>query len=156
MAVAACCCTKKEFGNAQIRLLFAGFAYVGAVAAPYRSRAPIKRGTLPSRVTPGLIYVFHLQQDFDPEALVCRTIPDRLRSLGAEVLYAPRSGLDMATPNLGNPVWGIDFKFGKGRYALRNAYDPVLDEEFARRYSPRRRGPDPRTDRYLLSTTPQS
>jgi hypothetical protein len=73
-----------------------------------------------------------------------KTLPRRLRLVGAEVVYAPRSGLDMATPNLGNPLWQIEFKVASRSYAIRNAYNPSLAAEFLSHDSTRRRGPDPR------------
>jgi hypothetical protein len=146
-------CHKRVFGQAQMNSVFTGFEYVGAFAS--RDRKLVHdlnaRQSLPLQLQLGFTYVFHLVQDCEFEALACRILPQRLRAVGAEVVNAPSSGLDMATPNLGNPFWAIRFKFAGTTYAIHNRYDRKRADQFAVAGLLRRDGPDPRIDDYFLT-----
>lgn len=137
-----------------VEAVFLGFDYVGEFPAndvDLGSRRHEKTG-LPERLGPGPQYVFHLENDRDFEEIPTRLLPSRLRAAGATVIDAPKSWRDMAIPNIGNPIWWIEFTYGRYRGRIRNCIDMKRWEQFSSSArDPRRNASDPRIDHYVLT-----
>jgi hypothetical protein len=95
--------------------VLSGFEFVGDFPAgdwTLIDAIPHRVLPFPSRWLPRRRYVFHTDMKVTVEELATQVLPTGLRTAGAEVIWAPRSGDDMAVPNMGNPLWSIDFRQG--------------------------------------------
>lgn len=153
LAAALLSCERRDDGLHGIPDVFSGFAFVGEFPArdvgldgrPHDSTA------LPSRWLPGPQYVFHLDSDRDFEEVSTLLLPHRLRAVGATVIHAPKTWRDMAIPNMGNPLWQIEFWQGRRRALLRNRFDREQAKQYWNSTKLRRNLPDPRVDDYVLT-----
>lgn len=103
LAVVVGGCRKSERGLLGVETLFAGFTYVGDF--PVRDVGLTSHShdatVLPMRWMPGPQYIFHLDNGGEFEEIPTRLLPDRLRSVGASIVYAPKSWREMAIPKYG-------------------------------------------------------
>lgn len=156
LAAALASCTKSEHGLHGMDRVFSGFTFVGVF--PVQDVAleshPHNATALPAILVPGPQYVFHLDADRDFEEISTRLLPDRLRSVEATILYAPKSWGEMAIPNTGNPVWQVEFAQNAYRGLIRNRLEMKRLERFADTEKFRRNLPEPRIDDYILTFAP--
>lgn len=153
LAAALVACRKREREPHDFGKVFSGFDFVGdfPVKDIDLESHPHESAGLPELWVPGPQYVFHLEDQRDFEEIPTRLLPQRLRSVGATVVYAPRSWGDMGVPNTGNLIWDIEFTQGGFRGHIRNRVDMKRLERFSRSVKMRRNLPDPRIDDYVLS-----
>lgn len=109
-----------------------------------------QRTEFPSSWVPGSQYVFHLNEDRDFEEIPTRLLPGRLRSVGASIVYAPKSWREMAIPNMGNPIWQIEFTQGRYRGQIRNRFE-MNRRQLSDSSKLQRNLPDARIDDYVLT-----
>jgi hypothetical protein len=154
LAAASAACRESERQPHGIDKVFSGFEFAGefpATDVDLKSRSH-EKARLPRSFVVGPQYIFHLEEDGDFDEIPAGLLPNRLRSAGATVIYAPSSWRDMGIPNTGNPIWDIEFLQGIHRDHIRNRLDWKRLERFAPQ-SPKMRHnrPDPRIDDYILS-----
>lgn len=146
-------CQPRPRGADGISSIFSGFDFVGEFPANdqlleshrHESARPV------TIWLPGPQYVFHLNEDRDFEEIPTRLLPARLSAIGATIVDGPKDWRDMGIPNVGNPIWVIEFTLRGTRGTIRNRYDKRRRPEFSNSAKLVKNLPDPRIDDYVLT-----
>ena len=97
--------------------LFAGYSLIRAgVISPDDSMRDGGLGQLPKAVpgsvtlTRGYAYGFRKTNDWPNETIALRILPDRLKSIGARIISAPKSESELIFAVIGGPFFTIEFE----------------------------------------------
>jgi hypothetical protein len=125
--------------------VFGGFSLVDSYARTEKSRGAFSRHPLPfpKSLDHGWVYVFEPNSPTTTELVAITTLPTRLRECGATRIEAPRGPNDLASSNLGGPVWEIRFDLAHCRGRISNRLNPALRDS-------RRGWPSGSFDDYVL------
>jgi hypothetical protein len=104
----------------QFRELFNGYTLLlidnlppGNIVDPLESNSLKNSHPLEKKLIPGRIYVFRKTSNFENEIFATKTLPDRLKNIGAAVTKAPKSPLELTYPIIGGPLFAIKFEKGQ-------------------------------------------
>ena len=71
-------------------------------------------------LVPGRVYLFHKITDMSDDALAMKVLPGRLREVGASVTKAPEVVEDLYFPEVGSPLFVIEFEKGSHHGTIFN------------------------------------
>jgi hypothetical protein len=146
-------CQRRPRGADGIDSVFSGFDFVGEFPSNDQ-QLESHRHESATPVTiwlSGPQYVFHLNDDRDFEEIPTRLLTARLSAIGATIVDGPKDWRDMGIPNVGNPIWVIEFALPGTRGTIKNRYDKSLRAKFSNSAKLLRNRPDPRIDDYVLT-----
>ncbi len=132
-AAALVSCQPRPRGADAIGSIFSGFDFVGEFPLnDQQLESHRHESATPVAIwLPGPHYVFHLNEDRDFEEIPTRLLRARLSAIGATIIGGPKDWRDMGIPNVGNPIWVIEFALLGTRGTIRNQYDKSRRTEFS-------------------------
>lgn len=113
-----------------LHTVFADFEYAGEliVSAAYPQTIAQPGSRPPKKFYANRLYVFQPKGNLETVHFVTEVLPDRLSRAGVKVMSGPRNEGDFAIPDLGGPIWTLQFSQMHYRGRIYNRYNPMLAE----------------------------